>query len=307
VRYLPAATALLCCLAIGSSVAQGVFRYKDANGNWVYTDRKPADGQAESVKVKVEPTAPRIYVERVLKESRIELRAINECVCTVEFGLELRDAQNVRFSRNGDVRAVVGPRSQASLVEISPTGAGAPTYRYDWSFVMGAPGTEHRPDQPYRAPYAIGQAFRVTQAFPAIFTHGSRESRHAVDFALPDQTAVVAARSGQVINVAHEHFRGGAKQEMADEANFIEILHDDGTIAMYGHLHWDSIRVSPGQRVSRGEYIANSGNTGFTTGPHLHFAVIRNVGMQMESVPVQFAGPGDTRITPQTGMMLKAH
>jgi murein DD-endopeptidase MepM/ murein hydrolase activator NlpD len=81
---------------------------------------------------------------------------------------------------------------------------------------------------------------------------------------------------------------------MLDQANVVEILHDDGSIAVYAHLHWDSIRVRIGQHVARGEYIANSGNTGFSSGPHLHFAVILNSGSENVSVPVQFAGPAGT-------------
>jgi septal ring factor EnvC (AmiA/AmiB activator) len=51
---------------------------------------------------------------------------------------------------------------------------------------------------------------------------------------------------------------------LLDQANMVEILHDDGTIGVYAHLHWDSVRVRPGQHVQhvqRGEYIADSGNT----------------------------------------------
>ena len=88
---------------------------------------------------------------------------------------------------------------------------------------------------------------------------------------------------------------------------FIEILHDDGTIAVYGHLHWDSIRVHIGQHVALGEYIADSGNTGFSSGPHLHFAVWRNAGEADVSVPVVFGGPGGVAVTPVTGLQLTAY
>ena len=92
--------------------------------------------------------------------------------------------------------------------------------------------------------------------------------------------------------MAARHFKTGLSLQNMDEANFVQILHDDGTHAIYAHLQLDTVRVKVGQRVARGEYIANSGNTGFSSGPHLHFVVLHNVGLRSESVPVTFAGPG---------------
>jgi len=65
--------------------------------------------------------------------------------------------------------------------------------------------------------------------------------------------------------------------------------------------------VRIGQRIQLGEYIANSGNTGFTTGPHLHFAVWRNSGVADVSIPIEFAGIGGVPITPATSMPLTAY
>jgi len=87
----------------------------------------------------------------------------------------------------------------------------------------------------------------------------------------------------------------------------VRILHDDGTIAVYAHLNRNSIRVRPGERVRAGQYIADSGNTGLSSGPHLHFAVQRNAGMRIEALPVEFEGPNSRSIVPATGNVLTAY
>jgi murein DD-endopeptidase MepM/ murein hydrolase activator NlpD len=55
--------------------------------------------------------------------------------------------------------------------------------------------------------------------------------------------------------------------------NWIRIDHADGIATVYGHLSRFAPRIKPGVRVSRGELVALSGNTGRSTGPHLHFEV----------------------------------
>jgi murein DD-endopeptidase MepM/ murein hydrolase activator NlpD len=78
-------------------------------------------------------------------------------------------------------------------------------------------------------------------------------------------------------------------------------------MSLYAHLNWNSIRVKPGQHVARGEYLADSGNTGFSTGPHLHFVVQRNSGGALVSVPLEFAGSGGAPITVRAGERYTAY
>jgi hypothetical protein len=308
-RLLVLAAWLFSSSLIAFTVAaqQSIYKYRDEQGHWVYTDRKPSLASSESLELKQSTASPKIFVERFARGDRSVLRAINECLCTVEFGVQVTEPKNVRVPQLGVYRATLTAHSETELMEISPTGVGAPSYGYDWMYVLGAPGTRHAPDQPYRVPFAVGQTVLVSQAYPSNVTHIDPSSEYAIDIAVPDGTPVYAARGGVVIDMAHDHFRGGLTATALDQANFVQILHSDGTVGIYAHLHWDSIRVQPGQKIQRGEYIANAGSTGFSSGPHLHFAVLRNAGLQSQSVPVQFAGANAASVTPQTGMKLTVY
>ena len=62
-------------------------------------------------------------------------------------------------------------------------------------------------------------------------------------------------------------------------------------MGVYLHLMRGSVVVAEGQQVLVGQALAKSGNTGNSTGPHLHFVVQRNVGLALESIPYQFDRP----------------
>ncbi|MGB7738894.1 MAG: peptidoglycan DD-metalloendopeptidase family protein [Steroidobacteraceae bacterium] len=293
---------------VGVVVACGMssgaaYRYKDSSGQWIYTDRPPPPGQAsQSVALgRGGGAALRMVVEPQSTEAGVALVAINECQCIVEFAVKAQTPAGQKLGRE-----TVPPRSEKVLLDVAATD-GPAEIRYEYGYVVGEPGAQHRPTRPYRAPFALAQRFQVTQAPPDAVTHVGPSSRNAVDIAMPVGTAVYAAREGVVINVAARHFRTGLNLQSMDDANFVQIMHDDGTYAIYAHLQLDTVRVKPGQRVARGEYIANSGNTGFSSGPHLHFVVLHNVGLRSESVPITFAGLGGASVTPRSGQPLTAY
>jgi murein DD-endopeptidase MepM/ murein hydrolase activator NlpD len=311
-----AACFIQLALITGSGMAHAqLYKYRDASGAWVYTDRQPPAGaKAETMTVDLEVKAPRITVEQQVEGQQLNLLAINECACEAEFLLQIADAGNVSLPASaaaavapGRSHVLLQPHSRLALLSAPVDGASVSGFKFAWRVVLGAPGATHRPHEPYRVPFALGSSYKVSQAYPLRITHTTPDSEYAVDLAVPDGTPIYAAREGMVINVHHDYFRGAADMALLDQANVVEILHDDGTIGIYAHLHWESIRVQPGQSVRRGQYIADSGNTGLTTGPHLHFAVIRNAGQRAESVPIQFTGSGGVAVTPQAGMLLTAY
>lgn len=90
---------------------------------------------------------------------------------------------------------------------------------------------------------------------------------------MPVGTPVRAAREGTVVVVRDDHTRRCPDVNCADEANYVLLRHDDGSVAEYGHLAFRGVYVRAGQCVARAQVIATSGATGRVTAPHLHFVV----------------------------------
>jgi murein DD-endopeptidase MepM/ murein hydrolase activator NlpD len=141
-------------------------------------------------------------------------------------------------------------------------------------------------DPIYRVPLRAETPVRIGQGFGGQFSHDMADSYYAVDFGVPVGTPVVAARGGIVMDSARNFHRNGDDLNRdGPRANYVRILHDDGSMAIYAHLDYRGVTVQDGQRVRAGQLIGRSGNTGYSTGPHLHFAVQVNRGMQMVSIP----------------------
>ena len=133
-------------------------------------------------------------------------------------------------------------------------------------------------------PYPPGRSFVVGQGNCTDGSHSpSSLVRFAYDFLMPIGTFVVAARDGTVLLV-EERFTDGTRRD--GEENYVNVTHDDGTIAAYVHLTRGGALVEVGERVSRGQVIGLSGDTGSSSEPHLHFHVQACSGCP--TVPVTF-------------------
>ena len=309
--FLASLGLLLACS--GGPVAQELYKYQDKDGNWIFADKPPADGR-ESESRELKRTIPEdeivVDVNETFEGEFVLLTARNDFHAPVEIRLEIVHSNDLKLpSADHPMAWVLPPRSETNLLQLFLLeSAVQPELEYQFRYMPGDPRARHAPTQPYRAPFAMSSDHRVTQAYPDATTHVAPDSRYAVDIAMPVGTDVVAARGGIVFDIVSKNFRSGLDVELdGPAANVIRILHDDGTYAIYAHLNTNTIRVKPGDVVERGQYIADSGNTGFSSGPHLHFAVVRNVGLQVQSVPVTFAGPGSVEVVPSTGLFLMAY
>lgn len=295
-------------LACGPLLAD-VYRYQDERGNWVFTDREPPAAQAhERVQLDYRSAEmPVVEVRRDPVPGGAQIIARNECLCPAQVAVWVTGADNLEGELAANrATAVLPPGAEQTVMVLRARQTGAPmSFEMKHGFVLGDPAAKHRPEVAYLPPIAPASEFLVTQASPDRITHVTPDSQHAIDIAMPEGSGVFAAREGVVVAVAYANFLGGVDAaKFVSKANQVRILHDDGTFAVYAHLAWDSIRVRPGLRVARGERIAASGNTGFTTGPHLHFVVLRNDGLQSVSVPVRFSDGRGGVVTPRTGQLL---
>lgn len=83
-----------------------------------------------------------------------------------------------------------------------------------------------------------------------------------IDLVAPVGTPVLATAAGQVIRAEYVGAYG----------NLVELAHEEGFVTRYAHLA--SIRVRPGDQVAQHAWVGNLGNTGRSTGPHLHYEVL---------------------------------
>ena len=90
---------------------------------------------------------------------------------------------------------------------------------------------------------------------------GKRENHNGLDIAVEEGTAVIAVKSGKVTEV----------RTSATYGKLLEYETTDGYTVMYAHL--SKVLVQEGEMVKQGQKVAESGNTGLSTGPHLHYSL----------------------------------
>ncbi|GAB3104141.1 peptidoglycan DD-metalloendopeptidase family protein [Lysobacter terrae] len=295
------AAALTCALVTyalaTSAYAAKVYKWTDKNGITHYGDSAP-DGASPAVKSGSVKVIPVIAEPRAVARLRLETRdgrylafADNNLAGPIEVLLQARGG-GVSSDPPLPARATVPARGSILVAVLDGSRDG----ELLMDSLPGDPGARPR-DYEYLLPLQQ-VALRIDQGFGGGFSHNDPQNRYAIDLAADIGTPVLAAREGVVMQVENDFEKAGLNRERyGGRANFIRILHDDGTMALYAHLKSEGAMVRVGQRVRAGQQIGLSGNTGFTTGPHLHFVVQVNRGMKLESLPFRMRGPsGPLRI-----------
>ncbi|MEF3082791.1 M23 family metallopeptidase [Luteimonas sp. SMYT11W] len=282
-RWWPA-FALLAMCASGAASAQ-----TPSSGSWPGATMAPSVPAQAAV-----ASAPRtssVELELRPRFGGTEATAINHLAGPVEVTL-LSDGPPPHATPALPARVTVPGGGRLVIAQLTDGAAGT---RLRLVAIPGLPTARAR-NVEYLYPLRDAPV-RIAQGFGGGFSHDDNENRHAVDFAVPAGTPVLAARDGVVMQVesgASARLDPDAIVDAGDDrvrGNFIRVLHDDGTMALYAHLQQAGVVVAPGARVLRGTIIGFSGNTGLSAAPHLHFVVQANRGMRLESLPFRMAGP----------------
>ena len=304
--------ALTALVALHNSCfAKQIYKWTDAAGALHFSDAPPADKAAAkgltARLIDVDPQEP-VRVSQEEKSGSVGFFAYNDLAAPVSLSFELTEASGVITEPNLPALITLPPKREipAFVVKASPNLAagsgGSFSLRYKWT--PGDPTAKPDLAAVYQLPFRAGLAFAVHQAFGGEFSHSSPENFHAVDLALPLGTDVLAARAGVVMQVQDDFYRNGLDlNKYGERANVVVIAHSDGTLGVYAHLDLESVAVGVGRRVEAGTLIGKSGNTGFSTGPHLHFVVQYNDRGILKSVPFAFTIDGSP-VVPVAGMVL---
>jgi hypothetical protein len=297
---------LLLLLISPTGFAKKLYKYQDHEGRWYFTDQPPETEHPVTVRQLKPAAKQRVWLEKIDSGSEPGFCIINDYPGPIEVAIDWQTRSNVTAKPALPKRFVVEPGKSASLFKVNADGqTGARKFTLSYRYVIGRPLVGYISTEPYQPPLAPGARFQITQAFGGQYSHQDAQNHYAVDIMMPEGTPVHAARAGTVLEVENDFFKSGQQQAYADKANSIRILHDDGSMAVYAHLALEQARVQPGSKVRAGDLIGFSGNTGFTSGPHLHFAVQINQGMELVSVPFQFLDAKRSPFQPQLGDWLQ--
>lgn len=225
-------------------------------------------------------------VEEIRQGNKIILRLSNPnpVPMTVDFSARLSGA-----TTRQNPRVVVCPANGSIDAMVLKLGRGAWTYKYNYNWLPGDYRARHK-HRAYRLPFEKGQAREVFQGYNGGISHFGPD-KYSLDFSMPVGTPVLASRAGKVVRIKSDSNRGGPKPSFKKFGNYVTVLHRDGTMADYYHLKQHGVAVRLGQNVEASDLLGYSGNTGYSSGPHLHFMVYRasKDARNRTSLPVKFS------------------
>lgn len=203
----------------------------------------------------------------------VEFEAENLNPYTVTLSVDFESLTNLKSETKLPLYVEIAGRSKKKILELTRIDPrGMSDYRSSYGWVRGSAFARHNDDYLYALPFARGSNVCVSQGYHGETSHKGL-SAYAIDFPVPVGTPIYAAREGTVVGAEGSSNQGGSSPEYRKFANYVILEHSDGTMGNYYHLRQGGAVVRIGEKISKGQLIAYSGNTGYSSGPHLHFSV----------------------------------
>ena len=227
-------------------------------------------------------------VEVDLPNGDVDLYALNKGYCPVTLKMDFQQIENFKAEAKLPHQQVIyeGDEKQFIMKLVRKNLRREAGYGYGLALQLGdVQSNNHEHDFVYKLPFENGSKYLVGQGFNGRFSHSGI---NAIDFNMDEGSKVCAARSGIVVITREDSGRGCKSSRCQNDANYVIIYHADGTFGHYGHLQKDGVLVEVGQEVKAGQVIGLSGNTGWSSGPHLHFEVFYPKENSNITIPVKF-------------------
>ncbi len=295
---------LICSVAV-TAFGGDMYKWQDKDGIWHFSSTPPETNQEfATLEVPVSQKSM-VSMRKLGTEREPEYSFFNNTWGPVELAIYLPVAKNVLTEPPLPATFVLAAQSEQRLLRIiAQDPQKGFTYKMSYRTMIGKPLVKLPDRFDYYPPFPLGQQFMISQGFDNDQTHNAPPNQYAVDIVMPIGTPVLAARAGKVIDMEDDFHGAGQKDRFMARSNQVRILHSDGTMAVYAHLQPNSLRIRQGAMVRTGQWLANSGNTGYSSGPHLHFVIQLNAGMTLESMPFRFYAPNGNTTTPGKQMMI---
>jgi len=205
---------------------------------------------------------------------------------TVEINFDKLENLKARSGDDSFTRIIPAGASKLEVLNLTKKEKNRGTsFDFNFIYAIGDPSLDVDENFPYLLPYKHGERLRVGQGNNGSGTH---KGINAIDFNLDIGDSIYAARGGLVIEVKENSNTGGNAPKFEPYGNFIKVYHDDGTLGSYVHLKQNGSLVQKGDKIEKGQLIGISGNTGWSSGPHLHFMVTQNLDFKNYTLPIKF-------------------
>lgn len=212
--------------------------------------------------------------------------ADNNMLCPLSLKLKL-DKTNMNCKEEcPEVVVLPGKAAKHPIVTLLPEEGKSSKFSYNYKWFYGnITKNDFDKNHAYYLPFEEGKEYTMAQGYNGPQSH---RNVNALDFTMPEGSNITAAREGVVVKVVQSNWNTCPEEKCKEFNNTVTIYHKDGTFAEYAHIKQNGAIVKEGDVVKAGQLIAKSGNTGWSSGPHLHFLVYKYTENGMQSLETKF-------------------